>query len=210
MRNEPEEDNVMIRTARLHREAASPAVRAGVATAAAALAVACMTFAFPAPAADKATDTGQPVEQAMAKMIDGKGNEIGSASLVETAHGVLVSLDMENLPAGTLAFHIHTTGKCDTPDFKSAGGHFNPEDRKHGFLSDHGAHAGDLPNIHVPESGKIQVGHLARGVTLAEDKDNTLFDEDGSALVIHAKADDYRTDPAGDAGDRIACGVVTR
>ena len=153
-----------------------------------------------------AADTGKV--EAMAKMADAKGGEVGSVMLQQTPQGVLLSLDLSNLPPGPHAFHIHTAGKCEPPEFKSAGGHFNPTGAHHGFESDKGAHAGDLPNIYVPESGAIRAEYLAKGVTLDEGKETSLFDADGSAIVIHAKADDYKTDPAGDAGGRIACGVI--
>src|SRR3546814_2107316 len=108
-----------------------------------------------------------------------------------------------------LAFHIHAVGKCDPPEFESAVDHFNPEQKKHGFHSEAGEHAVDLPNVHVPENGMLQVEYLTREVTLAEGAPASLFDADGSALVVHADPDDYRTDPAGDAGGRIACGILT-
>ena len=108
--------------------------------------------------------------------------------------------------AGEHAFHIHAVGKCEPP-FTTAGGHFNPAQHKHGFMSGEG-HAGDMPNLHVPEGGALSIEVLNRDVTLAKGKPNSVFDADGSAIVIHAKADDYKSDPAGNAGDRIACGVV--
>lgn len=151
-------------------------------------------FASPALAADKAS----------AVLKDAEGNEVGKATLTATPSGVLISLDLTAIPAGEHAFHIHAVGKCEPPDFKSAGGHFNPEEDKHGLMNPAGPHAGDMPNLHVPDSGTLVIEvfnpmvHLGKG----------LLDEDGSALVIHSGADDYKTDPAGNAGDRIACGVI--
>ncbi|MET4701574.1 Cu-Zn family superoxide dismutase [Constrictibacter sp. MBR-5] len=165
---------------------------------------AAMIAATPAVAAEKGAG------EAMAKMTDAKGGEVGSIMLSQTPRGVLLSLDLANLPPGAHAFHIHTTGKCEPPEFTSAGGHFNPTGAHHGFESEKGEHAGDLPNIHVPDGGKLRAEYLANGVTLVDGKKMSLFDEDGSALVVHAKPDDYKSDPAGDAGGRIACGVVTR
>jgi len=120
----------------------------------------------------------------------------------------LIRLDLTGISPGEHAFHVHAIGKCDPPDFKSAGAHFNPDETKHGLMNPEGPHAGDMPNLHVPESGKLSIEVLNPLVTLRQDR--ALLDEDGSALVIHAGADDYTTDPAGNAGDRIACGVVTR
>jgi Cu-Zn family superoxide dismutase len=154
-------------------------------------------FASPAFAAD----------QASAVLKDAAGNEIGKATLVATPSGTLVTLELTAAPPGAHGFHIHTTGKCEPPDFASAGGHFNPDETKHGLLNPEGPHAGDMPNIHVPENGKLTVEVLNPLVTLS--KESALLDEDGSALVLHADADDYKTDPAGHAGGRIACGIIT-
>lgn len=142
------------------------------------------------------------------KMMNTEGEEVGEAKLAQTPHGVLIQLNLSKVPAGVHAFHIHEVGECEPP-FESAGGHFNPSDKQHGFLNGKGIHAGDLPNIHVPQNGELTVEVLASEVSLQDGK-NSLFDADGSALVIHEKADDYRTDPAGDAGSRIACGVISK
>ena len=141
-----------------------------------------------------------------------KNNEakaVGEAKLLQTPQGVLIKLDLSNFAPGTHAFHIHEKGKCDPPAFTSAGGHFSPSDEKHGILNPAGKHAGDLPNIHVPESGTLTLEALATQVNL-KDGDQRLFDENGSALVIHTGSDDYRTDPAGAAGERIACAVIAK
>ena len=135
------------------------------------------------------------------------GETMGTARLTQTPHGVLVRAEFTDLPPGTHAFHIHETGKCEPP-FQSAGGHFNPDGRQHGFRNAQGYHAGDLPNLEVPESGAYTVEHLVRRASLGPATDFSLVDGDGSALVVHRGADDYRTDPAGNAGERIACGVV--
>jgi Cu-Zn family superoxide dismutase len=146
-------------------------------------------------------------DTASAVLKDASGNEVGKATLVATPSGVLIRLDLTGVPPGEHAFHIHTVGKCEPPDFKSAGAHFNPDETKHGFMNGDGPHAGDMPNLHVPDSGKLQVEVLDSMVSLSEDP--ALLDADGAALVIHAGADDYKTDPAGNAGDGIACGVIT-
>lgn len=141
---------------------------------------------------------------AKADIKNAQGQSIGSATLSETPHGVLLSVNLTGAPAGTHAFHIHAVGKCEAP-FTSAGGHLNPAGKKHGLKSAEGAHAGDMPNITVPASGALTFEVLAAGVTMA-----SVLDADGAAVVLHAGVDDYATDPAGAAGDRIACGVVAK
>jgi Cu-Zn family superoxide dismutase len=145
---------------------------------------------------------------AMAKLIDADKKQVGEAHLQQTPTGILIQLSLSHIAPGTHAFHIHQVGKCDVPDFKSAGGHFNPFEEEHGILNKDGQHAGDLPNIHVPESGTLTVEALTTHITLNQGK-NQVLDPDGAALVIHSSSDDYRTNPAGDAGQRIACGVIT-
>ena len=147
------------------------------------------------------------VDTASAVLKDASGKEVGAATLTVTPSGVLISLDLTAVPPGEHGFHVHTTGKCEPPDFKSAGPHFNPDQTKHGFMTPEGPHAGDLPNLHVPADGKLQVEVLEPNVTWSGEA--PLLDADGSALVIHAGADDYKTDPAGNSGNRIACGVIT-
>jgi Cu-Zn family superoxide dismutase len=145
---------------------------------------------------------------ATAKMADADGNDVGVVTFNAPidGQGVVVEATLVNLPAGTHAIHVHETGKCDAPDFKSAGGHLNPDGKKHGILNPEGMHAGDLPNLFVPESGEIHQEMFATKLTL----DDAMFDDDGAAVIIHAGADDYKTDPAGDAGGRIACGVIEK
>ena len=120
---------------------------------------------------------------------------------------MLIAATAEGLPPDPHAFRIHAVGACQTPDFTSAGGHFNPTGAKHGILAPDGMHAGDLPNVHVAADATLKVEVLTQAVTL-NDGPTSLFDEDGASMVIHANADDYRTDPTGEAGGRIACAVI--
>ncbi|OAH54754.1 superoxide dismutase [Domibacillus aminovorans] len=140
-----------------------------------------------------------------AQVMNSDGEIIGQAVFSEIKEGVEIHVTAEKLEPGTKAIHIHETGKCDPPDFKTAGAHFNPAGKEHGFHNPKGFHAGDLPNIKVTESGKVDVKIVAPGVKLGTD---SLLDTDGSALIIHEKADDYKTDPAGNSGNRIACAAI--
>lgn len=142
---------------------------------------------------------------ATATLKDPSGQSVGEITLTEGGYGTLIQAKLSGLPAGTHAFHVHAVGTCEPP-FKSAGGHYNPTGSKHGFMDPDGMHAGDLPNVHIPLSGELQFDVFAPRVRL----DAALFDADGAAIVMHAGADDYRSDPAGDAGPRIACGVIEK
>jgi superoxide dismutase, Cu-Zn family len=144
-------------------------------------------------------------DRATAKLQTRTGESAGTVEFEQTAHGTLVHARLKNLPQGPRAFHVHQTGKCEPP-FESAGGHFSPGGSKHGFESAKGPHPGDFPNIHIPAGGELEIEYLNTLLTL----DDTLFDADGASVVIHEKPDDYRTDPAGAAGPRIACGVIER
>lgn len=146
---------------------------------------------------------------ATATLKDAQGQTLGTASFREAPTGVLVKVDLTGAAPGAHGLHIHTTGKCEAPMFTSAGGHFAPVAAKHGLMAAMGPHAGDLPNVFVGSDGKASAEMLVRGVTLAAGA-TSLFDADGAALVLHATADDYLTDPAGNAGGRIACGVITQ
>jgi Cu-Zn family superoxide dismutase len=146
-------------------------------------------------------------QSASAPLKDAQGKEVGSVNLAQTPHGVLINVAVKGLPPGEHAFHVHAVGKCEPP-FTSAGGHFNPGGKKHGLLVAEGHHAGDMPNLHVPQSGDLTVEILNADIALDKGKPNSVFDADGSAIVIHAGSDDYKGDPAGNAGGRIACGVI--
>jgi len=146
-------------------------------------------------------------QTAKANLRNAEGKEVGSATLTQTPAGVLITLSVKGLPAGEHAFHVHAVGKCEPP-FTTAGGHFNPEKKKHGMMASDGPHAGDMPNLHVPTSGELAVDVLNAAVTLEKGKTNSLFGPEGTALIIHAGKDDYKTDPTGEAGGRIACGLV--
>ncbi len=144
---------------------------------------------------------------ASAELKNADGEVIGTATFAETESGVTIELEGEGLEPGPHGIHIHETGECDPPDFKSAGAHFNPAGAQHGLENPEGPHAGDLPNLEVEDDGTLDYEATTDRVTLGEG-DNSLFDADGSALVIHADEDDQMTDPTGESGDRIACGTI--
>lgn len=145
-------------------------------------------------------------QTAKAVLKDQKGVDVGTVDLTQTPAGVMLKLSLKGVPAGERAFHIHGVGKCEAP-FASAGGHFNPGGHKHGLLVGQG-HAGDMPNLHIPAGGALEVEILNAAVTLEKGKPNSLFHDGGTSIVIHAGKDDYKSDPAGNAGDRIACGII--
>ena len=151
-----------------------------------------------------------PPATAKATLVNTQGQKVGEATLTQTPEGVKIVMQVENLPPGEHAFHIHDKGVCATPEFTAAGGHFNPFGKQHGLKNPAGPHAGDLPNIRVGEDGKANVEAMANLVTLKEGEKNSLFQPGGTSLVIHGGVDDYVSDPAGNAGPRIACGVITR
>jgi Cu-Zn family superoxide dismutase len=140
---------------------------------------------------------------------DGQGKAVGTAVVSPAKQGVSIALNLTGLTPGEHALHIHSVAKCDGPAFTTAGGHFNPDMKKHGLQSPDGPHAGDMPNFTVGAKGTAKATITDPRVNMGDDA-HSVFSNGGTALVIHAKADDMKTDPAGNAGDRIACGVITK
>jgi Cu-Zn family superoxide dismutase len=149
----------------------------------------------------------QATPVATAELRDAQGASVGTATLEEGATGVRIALDLTGLPEGPHGFHIHQTGECTAPTFESAGGHFNPTGAQHGLENPQGPHAGDMQNLDVSSGGVAQIATDNERISLAPGP-NSVLDADGSAIVIHAAADDNVTDPSGNSGDRIACGVI--
>ncbi len=148
-------------------------------------------------------------ETATGEIKDKDGKSMGSATLAQNANGsVGLQVKFNNLPVGTHGIHFHAAGKCEGPDFASAGAHFNPDNHKHGLQNPDGGHAGDLPNLVVPAGGSGTFSASSTRITLSTGA-NQLIGQNGSALVIHAQPDDEKTDPTGNSGGRIACAVLT-
>lgn len=146
---------------------------------------------------------------ASATLVDTQGRSVGQVHFQQGPHGVLLKLDLKNATPGVHGLHLHDVGRCERPSFESAGGHFNPSNRQHGFLNPRGPHAGDLPNIEVPATTHLSVESFLADVTIATGP-QSLTDDNGSSIMIHTGKDDYATDPAGESGNRLACGQIVR
>lgn len=153
--------------------------------------------------------TAQESLQARGSFIGANGAGRGEATLTQAPQGVLIRVELTGVPEGAHGFHIHETGVCEPP-FESAGRHFSPAESAHGYLPAEGPHAGDLPNLHVPASGELTEEVFTSFVSLEPENAAALLDQDGAALVIHEGADDYRSQPSGDSGSRIACAVLSQ
>jgi superoxide dismutase, Cu-Zn family len=153
--------------------------------------------------------SAQMTQSAHADIVNATGQKIGTATFAAATGGVRIDVDVAQLPPGTHGIHIHTVGKCEGPDFKTAGGHFNPAGKKHGKDNPDGQHNGDLLSLEVAADGHGTASLLDADVTLG-DGPTSLFQPGGTAIVIHAGPDDYKTDPAGNSGARIACGPIVK
>lgn len=165
-----------------------------------------------AAAPDDAPGTG-PIEQAPAvPLVAASGEVLGEIAAGDSAEGAVLKLTGRGLPPGSHGVHIHDVGLCEGPTFESAGSHWNPENKQHGLQNPQGPHRGDLPNVTVGDDGRAEVTMTVQGSNLAGSRaygsSNTILDENGAALVVHSGADDFKTDPSGNSGDRIACAVL--
>lgn len=150
----------------------------------------------------------EKIKQATADIKNAQGETIGKAKFKQTKKGVQIDVEVSKLPEGTHAIHVHEAGKCEGPDFKSAGAHYTAQGKEHGLENPKGPHWGDLPNLEVKKNGKAKFKATTDRVSLAAGE-NSLLKEGGTSIVIHADADDQKSQPAGNAGGRIACGVLT-
>lgn len=159
--------------------------------------------------ASAATKPGKPA--AVADLINAKGEKIGTADFYPAPQGgARMVVEVHGLTPGKKGIHIHENGSCVAPDFKSAGGHLNPDKKHHGLMNPEGHHAGDMPNLRVAENGTAKQEFNLKGIELTGSNPHSLFKPGGAAVVIHADADDEKTDPAGNAGPKIACGVIRK
>lgn len=162
----------------------------------------------PDPVVQRTNQPGNDIQLTASAELKGRdGQSLGHVAFAEMPHGLLIQARLENVPPGGHGFHIHENGVCEPPDFKSAGGHLNPTGAEHGYLSPDGPHAGDLPNVYAGEDGVVRVDMFVPRLQI-EPGSLSLLPSGSKAVVVHATVDDYATDPAGNAGDRIACGVI--
>ncbi len=159
------------------------------------------------PASLDSPPAGVATGDATASIRNAAGKDLGTLTLTDAGNGIAVAGRLTGLPPGAHAIHLHGAGRCDPPDFKSAGDHWNPTNAAHGSKSPKGPHLGDLPNITVAADSSVTVQATTPGGSLRGE--NALLDGDGASVVLHAKGDDYRSQPAGASGDKIACGVVS-
>ena len=149
-------------------------------------------------------------EKVVVPLTTSAGKDAGTATFKQEGNGVKITLNLKNLPEGDHAVHIHQHAVCDAPDFKGAGGHFNPDMKQHGLQNPMGHHNGDLPkNLTVGVEGTVNTSFTVDYLSLGTNDPNDILANGGTAIMIHDKADDMKTDPTGNAGNRIACGVIT-
>ena len=155
------------------------------------------------------TQDAKPVKEIKVSLANSQGQPAGTAVLKQKKNGVQVKLSLTNTPFGDHGVHIHQNAVCEAPDFKSAGGHFNPDGKQHGFQNPMGHHAGDTPsNVTVGEDHNGSATWTLTAVTLQPGAPNSLLSNGGTSIIVHEKADDMKTDPSGASGNRIACGVI--
>ncbi len=160
------------------------------------------------PAPPVTTATPGATAEASVIMHNRTGDRLGTLRLEQTENGLRIRGQLSGLPAGSLGFHVHEVGRCDRPSFDSAGEHFAPGDNEHGFLNPRGPHAGDMRNLRVGANGHVNLDALAERVSLTPGTRNSIVGGEGKSLIIHQSPDDYVTDPSGNSGDRIACGII--
>jgi Cu-Zn family superoxide dismutase len=161
-----------------------------------------------APGAESSTHRGLP-KDVKVKLVGSHGQPAGTVEFKQVKAGVKVTVKLENVPFGEHGVHIHEHAVCDAPDFHAAGGHFNPDGKRHGFQNPEGHHAGDLPgNVSVGEDHRGQASFVLKDLSMDPNLPDSIFANGGTSVVVHEHADDEKTDPSGESGNRIACGVV--